>query len=163
MGCFVPTAKQYVQKNQNGADSDGGIGDVEGRPRIEGLAGEETTIDVEEVGDRAVKNAVGDVAGGAAEEQSEAGGIQGAYAAARNEQPGDDCDDSEGAADEDCAQGRRGQTSEKTESDAGVARVDEIEKMAQDRFREVIRRAGFDPSLRDAVEEDDGHGGPAEA
>ncbi len=35
--------------------------------------------------------------------------------------------------------------------------------MANDRFREVIRRAGFDPSLRSSIEEDDGDGEPEEA
>ena len=62
---------------KRGADGDGGVGDIEGRI----VVGAEP--DFEEVGDRAAHDAVGDVAGGAAEEQREARGGHAAADCAR--------------------------------------------------------------------------------
>ena len=77
-------------------------------------------IDLDEIGDGAVKDAVSHVASGTAEEKREARSVQRTHAAAGDEQPGDNCDDDEGAADKEHAQGGRGKTGEKTESDAGI-------------------------------------------
>jgi len=120
-------------------------------------------VDLDEIGDCAVENAVGEITSGAAEEKSEAGGVCSADAAAGDEKPGDDRDDDERADDEDCAQSRRGQTGEKTEGNAGVARVNEIKIIANDGGGEVVNGAGFDPGLGGAVEKDDGEGEPEEA
>ena len=120
-------------------------------------------VDLDEIGDRAVENAVGEVAGSAAEEKSEAGGVYRADPAADNEQPDDDHDDDQGTGDKDCPQGGRGQTSEKTEGDAGVARVNEIEKVINDCDGETISRARLDPSLGGTVEKDNGQCEPEEA
>lgn len=117
-------------------------------------------IDLKEIGYGAVEDAVSDIAGGAAEEKGEARGIQCADTAAGDEQPGDDSDDDQRAADEDYSQGGRGKTSEKTEGDAGIARVDEIEKTANDGVREVVRRAGFDPRFGGTVEENNDQRNP---
>ncbi len=62
--------EQDVEDQQNGADGDGGIGNVEGGPAVG------TQKDLEEIGDAAVKDAVGDVAGSPAEQQRKAGGVQ---------------------------------------------------------------------------------------
>src|SRR5437016_2152672 len=99
MGRIGPAAKYYVKKDKNGANSNGGIRDVEGGPRIESLPGKEMKIDLDEIGDGAVEDAIGDVAGGAAEEKREAGGVKGADILTNDEQPSDDSDDDEGAAD----------------------------------------------------------------
>ena len=120
-------------------------------------------IDLDEIGDRSVENAVGDVASGAAKEKGESGGVKGADIAASDEQPRNDSDDGEGAADEKHAQGGGGETGEKTEGDAGVAGVNEIEKIVNDGERKVVAGAGFDPGLCCAVEKDDGDGEPEEA
>ena len=58
--------EEDVDDDEGGADGDGGVGYVEGGP----VVGAEP--DLEEVGDRAVDDAVGYVAGGAAEQQREA-------------------------------------------------------------------------------------------
>jgi len=115
-------------------------------------------IDLDEIGDRAVENAIGEVTGGTAKEKSKAGGVQGADAAAGDKQPGDDCNDYEGADDKDYSQGRRRQTGEKTEGDARVAGVNEIKKIINDSGWETISRARFDPSLGGAVKRDDSEG-----
>lgn len=120
-------------------------------------------IYLNEIGDGAVEDAVGDIAGGAAEKKREASGVTRADIAAGDEQPGDDCDDEEGAADEKYAQRRRGETSEKTESDPGVAGVNDIEKVLNDGVREAISRTGFDPGFCYAIEKDDGESEPEEA
>jgi len=52
-------------------------------------------VDLDEIGDGAVENAIDQVTGGAAEKKSEAGSVQGADAAAGDEQPGYDRDDDE--------------------------------------------------------------------
>jgi hypothetical protein len=163
MGRLGLATKYYVKKDENGANSDGGISDIEGRPGIESLPGKEMKIDLDEIGDRAVENAIREVARGAAEKKSEAGSVHGADSAACDEQPDDDRDDGEGASDEDCAQGRRGQTGEKTEGNAGIAGINEIKVIANHRSWEVICGARFDPCFGGTVEEDDGEGEPQEA
>ena len=120
-------------------------------------------VDLDKIGDGTVKDAVGKVAGSAAEEKSEAGGVYSADATASDEQPDDDRDDDEGTGDKDCPQSWRGQTSEKTEGDARIARVNEIEVIINDGGRETIRGAGFDPGLGGAIEKDDTKGEPEEA
>ena len=55
-------AEEDVENDEGGADGDGGVGYVEGGIVVVAEA------DFEEVGDGAVEDAVGDVAGGAAEE-----------------------------------------------------------------------------------------------
>ena len=120
-------------------------------------------IDLDEIGDGAVEDAVGDVASGTPEKKRQACGVKGADAASGDEQPGDNCDDDEGAADKEHAQSGRGETGEKTEGDAGIARVNEIEKVLNDRVREAVSGAGLDPGFCGAVEEDDGESEPEEA
>ena len=120
-------------------------------------------IDLDEIGDGAVEDAVGDVASGTPEKKRQACGVKGADAASGDEQPGDNCDDDEGAADKEHAQGGRGKTGEKTESDAGVAGVNEIEKVLNDEVRRVVTGAGLDPGLGGAIEEDDGESEPEKA
>ena len=104
-------------------------------------------IDFDEIGDSAVEDAVGDVASGTAEEKREAGSVQRTHAAAGNEQPGDKCDDDEGATDKEYAQAGRGKAGEKTERDAGITGVNEVEKILNDRVREAITRQGLDPGF----------------
>ena len=120
-------------------------------------------IDLDEIGDGAVEDAVGDVASGTAQENGQACRVKGAGIAASDEQPSDDCNDDEGAANEKYAQGGRGETGQKTEGDAGIARVNEIEKVLNDRVREAVSGAGLDPGFCGAVEEDDGESEPEEA
>jgi len=55
-------AKEYVKQNENSPDKNGGIGYVEGRVAI----GAEPYF--KEIRNRAVKHAIGDVAGGPAEQ-----------------------------------------------------------------------------------------------
>src|ERR1700720_51590 len=57
-GRVVLGAEEHVQDDQRGADGDGGVGDVERRIVVVAEA------HFEEVGDRAVEDAVGDVACG---------------------------------------------------------------------------------------------------
>src|SRR5438874_6628859 len=120
-------------------------------------------IDLDEIGDGAMQDAVGDVAGGAAEEKGEASSMKRADIVAGDEQPSNDSDDDEGAADEKYAQGGRGETGEKTEGDAGITGINEIEEIVNDRVREAVSGAGFDPRFCGAVEEDDGESDPEEA
>ena len=75
-------AEEDVENDERGADGDGGVGDVEGGIVVVAEA------DFEEVGDGAVEDAIGDVAGGAAEEEREAGGGHGAAGVSGGEEPG---------------------------------------------------------------------------
>ena len=60
-GGLVFVEEEYVDDDEGGADGDGGVGDVEGRPVVA------AEPDFEEVCDSAVDDAVGHVAGGTAE------------------------------------------------------------------------------------------------
>ena len=98
LGAFL-RRKYYIKKNQNSANGDGGIGDVESRPRIENAPRKEREPDFEEVGDGTVNDAIGEVAGGPAEQKREARGSQRATAVAGDKQPGEHADDHDGAGD----------------------------------------------------------------
>ena len=59
--------KYYIKKDENGADGDGGVGDIEGGVTVS------AEPDFEKIGDSAVNQAVGKIAGGAADEERETG------------------------------------------------------------------------------------------
>ena len=64
---MVFVEEEDVDDDEGGADGDGGVGDVESGPVVA------AEPDFEEVGDRAMDDAVGYVAGGTAQQQREAG------------------------------------------------------------------------------------------
>ena len=81
-GGVVFGAEEDVENDERGAYGDGGIGYVKGGVVVIAEA------DFEEVGDGAVKDAVGDVTCGAAEKEREAGGGHGATGVSGGEEPG---------------------------------------------------------------------------
>ena len=85
--------EHQIQDQEDRADGDGGVGYVEGGPAIS------AEPDFEEVGDGAVEDAIGDVAGGAAEQESETGTGCGS-ALAGDEQPRQSANHNERPADE---------------------------------------------------------------
>ena len=119
-------------------------------------------IDLEKIGDRAVQDAVGDVARGSAEEKGEAYCVHGAGISAGDKKPGDEGDDDKRTGDKNDAQGGRREASKKTEGDSGVARVDKVEAILNDGVWKMSGWTGFDPGFVGAVEEDDGQGEPEE-
>src|SRR6266849_5717352 len=90
-GSVVFVEEEDVDDDEGGADGDGGIGDVEGGPVVA------AEPDFEEVGDRAVDDAVGYVAGGTAEQKREAGSGEGSAAVPCDKQPSERADDCGGA------------------------------------------------------------------
>src|SRR6266446_915226 len=110
--------------------------------------------DFEEIGDGAVEDTIGDVAGGAAEKKSEARGGETAAAMA--------CDDEPGGDENDARPGRSG-IGEKTESDAGIAGANEIDEMVNYFVTPAFGGLRFEPGLGGAVEKNDGEGEPEEA
>jgi hypothetical protein len=72
---------------------------------------EEAESDFQKIGDGAVKEAVGEIAGGAAEKQGKRSSHGCAPAFVDDEHPSEDDDDDDGTADEKNAKGRRGQAS----------------------------------------------------
>ena len=157
---FAPASEQDVNEDEYSADGDGGIRDVEGGPGIESLPSQKRKIDLQKIGDGAVKDAIRDVACGSAEEKSEASGICAADAAAGDEQPGNKSNDDEGTGDKDNTENGRRKRGEKTERDARVAGVNQVEKILDHRMRKLGRGAGFDPGLCKAVEEHHCQGKP---
>src|SRR5580693_7383147 len=75
-------AEEDVDDEQDCADGDGGIGDVEGGIVVGAQP------DFEKIGDGSMENAIGDVASGAAEEEREASGGHRATAGAGYKKPG---------------------------------------------------------------------------
>jgi len=153
----VGGGEEDVEEDEDGADGDGGVGDVEGGPAV----GAEP--DFEEVGDGAVEDAVGDVAGGAAEEQGEAGGGERGTGFEADEEPGNSDNDCDGAGDEDDARPGRGGVRENAESDAGIAAVNEIDEVVDEFVGPAFEGLGFKPGFGGAVEKDDSEGEPEEA
>src|SRR6267378_4786728 len=93
----VSWAEEDIEDNEGGADGDGGVGDVESGI----VVGAEP--DFEEIRYGAVEDAIGDVAGGAAEKKCQARGGEAAAAMAGDEEPGENGDDDERTGDEDDA------------------------------------------------------------
>ena len=85
--------EEDVDDDEGGADGDGGVGDVEGGPVVV------AEPNLEEVRDRAVNDAVGYVAGCAAQQKREARSGEGAAAVARDKQPSERAYDHRGADD----------------------------------------------------------------
>ena len=150
-------AEEDVENDEGGADGDGGVGDVEGGI----VVGAEP--DFEEIGNGAVKDAIGDVAGGAAEKKREAGGGEAAAAMASDEEPGKDGDDYERAGDEDDARPRRSGIREEAEGDPGIAGANEIDEVVNYFVAPAFGGLRFEPRFGGAVEENDGEGEPEEA
>jgi len=112
-----------IENDERGTDGDGGIRDVEGGVVVR------AEPHLEEVRDRAMDDAVGDVARRSAEKKREAGSGQRAAAVTGNEKPSERTNDEDGASDQGDAQPRRGRVRENAESNARVAAADEINKM----------------------------------
>src|SRR5216684_5912450 len=93
-GSVVFVEEEDVDDDEGGADGDGGVGDVEGGPVVV------AEPNLEEVRDRAVNDAVGYVAGCAAEQKREARSGEGAAAVARDKQPSERADYYGGAYDQ---------------------------------------------------------------
>ena len=157
------TAQQNVNKDEYSADGDGGISDIEGRPRIESLPRQKMKINLEKIGYGSVKDAIGEVAGGPAEEKSQTGGICAADAATGDKKPGNKSNDDERTGNKDDAESGRGKGSKKTEGNPRVAGIHEVKEIFNNGLRETTGRAGFDPGLGKAVEEYHRQGQPKEA
>jgi hypothetical protein len=151
------------EKNEEGADGYGGVGDVEGGPGIEEGKVQETEPDFQKIGDGAVEEAVGEIAGGATEKQSEAGSHGCAAGFAGDEHPSENGDDDERSADEKNAKGGRGKASKKTKTDSRVARIDKFEDAGDGGVLKEFSGTGFDPGFRGAVEKNDDKGEPEPA
>src|SRR5262245_58422751 len=109
--------EEEVDQQQDGADGDGGVSDVESGI---GVGAEQQ---LEEIGDGAMDDAVGDVARGSAEEQREASGRKHAGLAAGDKQPAQHCNDSERAGDERDARAGASRLRENAERNACVLAV----------------------------------------
>src|SRR6266436_6330918 len=115
--------EEDVDDDEGGADGDGRVGDVESGPVVA------AEPDFEEVDDRAVDDAIGYVAGGAAEQQREARGSQGTTAVAGDKQPGERTDDCGGSDDQHNAHGHRGRIREDAEGDAWITAVHQVDEI----------------------------------
>jgi hypothetical protein len=146
-----------IEKDERGANGDGGIGDVEGGVVI----GAEPHF--EEIRNRAVNDAVGYVAGRSAEKKREAGGGQGAAAVACNEQPGECGDDHNRDSDQGETHPGRGRVRENTKCDARIAAVYEIDKMMDQLVAPALGSLRFEPGLGGTVSEDHGEREPEPA
>lgn len=155
--------KKDFEKNKDGTNGDSGIGDIEGGPRIENSKGQEAERDFQKISDRAVKNAVGEIAGSAAEEQGEASGGARAAGFACDKHPGKDSDHHERADDQKDARGGGGGVREETETDSWVSALHQINGIADHFPRPASGGVGFEPGFRGAVEKDDDEGEPEPA
>src|SRR6267378_7920093 len=156
-GCGVFGAEEDIQDDEGGADGDGGVGDVEG-----GIV-EGAEPNFEEIGDGAVEDTIGDVAGGAAKKKREAGGGEAAAAMAGDEKPSENGDDDERAGDENDARPGRSGIGEKTESDAGIAGANQIDEVVNYFVAPAFGGLRFEPGFGGPVEENDGEGEPEKA
>ena len=157
VGGVVFVEEKDIDDDEGGTDGDGGVGDVEGGPVVGAKP------DLQEVGDRAVDDAVGDVAGGAAEQQREAGSSEGAAAVTSDEQPSERADHRSRPDDQQDAHGGGWRIGEDTEGDTGIAAVHQVDEIVNQLAVPTLDGLQFEPSFAGAVEEDDGEGEPEPA
>lgn len=156
-GRAFSVAEEYIDDEQSGADSDGGISDVECGIVIA------AEPHFKKIGDRSMEDAIGYVAGRAAEKKCEARGAEAAATLDGDEEPSEQDNDHDGAGNEnDTRPGRRG-IREKTKSDAGIAGANEIEKMTDHFVAPAFGGLRFEPRFRRAVEQNDGEREPEPA
>lgn len=138
--------EEDVEDKEDGADGDGGVGDIEGGPAVGAKP------NFKEIGDSTVENAIGNISGGAAENQgyARAGECGGGFIG--NQQPRQYADDGEGASDKNDARPGRGRTRKKTESDARISAMHEIDEVVNDFVMPTFIGLRFKPSLGGAVE-----------
>ncbi len=144
--------EEDVDDDEGGADGDGGVGDVEGGPVVV------AEPNLEEVRDRAVNDAVGYVAGCAAEQKREARSGEGAAAVARDKQPSERADYYGGAYDQQDAHSCGWRIGEYSEGDTRVAAVHEVDEIVDELAVPAFDGFRLEPGFGGAVEEDDGEG-----
>ena len=149
-------AEQDVEDDEDGADGDGRIGDVEGRPMIS------AEQNFEEIGNSTADDAVGDVAGGAAKKKSQAGGGE-AAAMSRDEKPREDADDENRAGNQCEPHPRRAGIREDAESDTWIPAVNQVDEIVEKLAAITFGRLRLEPGFRGSVEEDDGESEPEPA
>ena len=115
--------EEDVDDDEGGADGDGGVGYVEGRPVIA------AEPDFEEVCHGAVDDAVRHISGGTAEEKSKTGGSKTTATVAGDKQPSQGSDDYRGADDQQDAHAGGRRIGEDTEGNAGIAAVHEVDEI----------------------------------
>ena len=123
MGCVRVAAKEYVKQDENGTDKNGRIRDIEGRVTV----GAEPNF--KEIRDRAVNDAIGDVTGGATEQQRETREGHAAAALAGDQQPRKHGNDSDRADDQNDARGGGSGIGEDAERKTRIAAVHEIHEI----------------------------------
>jgi hypothetical protein len=117
----------------------------------------------EEIGDGAVEDPIGDIAGGAAKKKREACGGGAAPEMAYDEEPGENGNNDERTGDENDARPGRSGIREEAEGDARIAGANQINEMVNYFMAPAFRCLRFEPGFGGAVEEDDGEGEPKEA
>ena len=112
---------------------------------------QKTQPDRQKIGDRAVHDAVAEIARGAAEEKREACGIETSALLPGNQQPGDESNHQQGADDECDPRAHAGRVGKETEGDAGIVRNDEAEIVGNHLVWKKGSRARLDPGFAGAV------------
>jgi hypothetical protein len=115
--------EEDVDDDEGGADGDGGIGDVEGRPVVA------AEPNFEEVDDGAMDDAIGYVSGCTAKQKREAGSSEGSAAVAGDEQPSERADHRSRADDQQDAHRGGWRIGEDAEGDTGIAAVHQIDEI----------------------------------
>jgi len=123
MSGFGMAAKEYVKKDQDSPDKNGGIRDIKSRVTVSAKPY------FEKIRDRPMNDAIGDISGSAAQQKCQTREGHAAAALAGNQQPGKHGDDYDGADDQNDARGGGSGIGENAESETGVSAVHEIHKV----------------------------------
>jgi hypothetical protein len=119
--------------------------------------------DFEKVGHCTVKDAIGEISCGTADEQSKACGVERAAALAPHQQPGEHANDGDGSHDqEDPSAGGSG-IGQDAEGQAGIPAMDEIDKIVNEFVAPAFGGLRFEPGLGGAVEKNDSEREPEPA
>ena len=144
------------QNEQNGTDGDCGIGDVKSGPAV--------TAEpyFEEVSDSSVKNSVGHVSGGSAEQERKACAGQGS-ALACDQQPRERANYGECAERQENTEPGRMGVRKHAEGDSRIAAVDQIDEVAYDFVAPGFVGLRFEPRFGGAIGDYNSQGQPEPA
>lgn len=147
---------ERVEDQEDAADDDGGVGDIEVGPVVV------NDVNLEEVGDHAEAEAVPDIADGAAEDQRQGhhGGGE-AAAIADDDEDDDRCGNQREDGQNPVRERGARRVSKHGEGRAGIEHVSDAEDAADDDDRVAFGDVADDPELGEAVEEED-EGGEGE-
>ena len=144
LGLFL-RSEENIKKNEDGANGDGGVCDVERRIAIS------AEPDFEKVRYGTMDEAIGKITSGSTDEESKARKSSPSGRSGRNEKPRENRNENKGHGDKSDFEIRRRRVGEHAEGNARILRMDEIDEVVDELVMPAFGGARFDEGFGEAV------------